>query len=65
MPNDRKKDRFALRPDASGWTVYALWSGEPALVGGAHQKGLSEADARHVMKLLNAEARRGDSSMRR
>jgi len=65
MPDDRKKDRYALRPDQTGWTVYALWTGEPALVGGARQTGLAEADARHMLKLLNAEARKGDSSMRR
>ncbi|MDB5425496.1 MAG: hypothetical protein JWQ29_2912 [Phenylobacterium sp.] len=65
MPDDRKKERYALRPDAAGWTVYAVWTGEPAVVGGAPQTALAEADAKHMAKLLNTQARRGDSSMRR
>jgi hypothetical protein len=65
MPDDRKKDRFALRRDGSGWTVYVLWTGEAAVVGGAPQTGLSEPDARHMVDLLNKQARQGDSSMRK
>ena len=65
MPNERKKDRYALRPDAGGWTVYVIWTGEPTVVGGAAQTGLSEDDARHMLDLLNEQSRRGDSSMRR
>lgn len=65
MPDERKKDRYVLRPDAAGWTVLELWTGQPARLAGGPQTGLSEADAKHALKLLNAEARRGDSSMRR
>jgi hypothetical protein len=65
MPDERKKDRFALRPDGSGWTVFVTWTGEPAVVGGARQVGLSEADAKHMVDLLNKQARKGDSSMRK
>jgi hypothetical protein len=65
MPDERKSDRFGLRPDPSGWTVYEVWSGEPAKVGGAAQSGLTEEDARHIAELLNRRARDGDSSMRR
>ena len=65
MPDERKKDRYALRPDAAGWTVYVIWTGEAAVMGGVAQKGLSEADAQHTAGLLNAQARRGDSSMRK
>jgi len=65
MPDERKQDRYALRPDAAGWTVYVIWTGEPAVVGAAPQTGLPEADARHMAALLNTQARRGDSSMRR
>lgn len=65
MPDERKNDRYALRRDAQGWTVYVIWTGEAAVVGGAAQTGLSEDDARHMMGVLNAQARRGDSSMRR
>jgi hypothetical protein len=34
-------------------------------VGGVAQTGLSEADARHMVDVLNAQARLGDSSMRK
>jgi hypothetical protein len=65
MPDERKKDRYAIRPDKSGFTVYVIWTSEPAIVGGSPQTGLSEEDARHTLDLLNAQSRRGDSSMRR
>ena len=65
MPDERKTDRFAVRPDAAGWTVFELWTGNPAVIATVPQTGLSEDDARHTAALLNAQARRGDSSMRR
>lgn len=65
MPDERKKDRYALRPDAVGWTVCVLWTGKPAVVAGVPQTGLSEADAKHMAGLLNTQSRRGDSSMRK
>lgn len=65
MPDERKKDRYALRRDAAGWTVYVVWTSEPAVAGGVAQTGLAEDDARHMVDLLNGQARRGDSSMRR
>ena len=65
MPDERKTDRYALRADGPGWTVYELWSGNPAVVAGTPQTRLSEDDARHMAALLNAQAHRGDSSMRR
>lgn len=65
MPDERKNDRYALRRDAQGWTVYVIWTGDAAVVGGTPQTGLSEEDAQHMVSLLNAQARRGDSSMRR
>ena len=65
MPDERKKDRYALRSDEAGWTVLVIWTGKPAVVGGVPQTGLSEADAKHMAGLLNTQARRGDSSMRK
>jgi hypothetical protein len=65
MPDERRKDRYAVRSDAGGWTVLEIWSGTAAVVAGVPQTGLSEADARHMAGVLNAQARRGDSSMRR
>jgi hypothetical protein len=65
MPDERKKDRYALRPDGTGWTVIEIWTGKPAMAGGMAQTALSEDDAQHMLKLLNNQARRGDSSMRK
>lgn len=65
MPNERKKDRYAVRKDANGWTVFEIFSGEPARVGGAPQTGMSDADAQHQVDLLNKRSREGDSSMRK
>ena len=65
MPDQRKKERYALRPDGTGLTVIEIWTGKPAMAGGVAQTALSEDDANHMLKLLNAQARRGDSSMRK
>jgi hypothetical protein len=65
MPDERKNDRYAVRRDAAGWTAYVIWTGEPAVVGGVAQTGLSEDDARHIANLLNTQSRKGDSSMRK
>ena len=65
MPDDRKKDRYAVRKDANGWTVYEVFTGEPARIGGAAQTHMSEADAQHQVGLLNSRSRQGDSSMRK
>lgn len=35
------------------------------MAGGVAQTALSDDDANHMLKLLNAQARRGDSSMRK
>ena len=65
MPDERKADRYAMRPDQKGWTVFEIWSGKPAMVAMVAQTGLSEADAKHTTQLLNRNARRGDASMRK
>ena len=65
MPDDRKKDRYAVRKDANGWTVYEIFTGAPARIAGAAQSSMSEADALHQVGLLNSRSRQGDSSMRK
>ena len=65
MPDERKADRYAVRADPSGFTVFVLYTGEAAVMGGQPQTGLSEADARHTADILNKQSRQGDSSMRR
>jgi hypothetical protein len=64
MAEDRKTDRYGVRPDGRGWTVFEAWSGEPVILAQARQVGLSEVDARHTADLLNQRAVLGDASMR-
>ncbi len=45
--------RYVIRPDAQGYTVRDLWSGEPARLAGSPQVGLSQDDAEHTADLLN------------
>ena len=65
MADDRKTDRYAIRKNGAGWTVYEVWTGEPAIVGMLPQTGLSVDDAKHTANLLNRHAQTGDSSMRK
>ena len=64
MAEERKTDRFTLRRDRTGWTVFEVWTGEPAVIAMVPQTGLSEDDAQHTAALLNRRARNGDRSMR-
>ena len=64
MAEDRKTERYGIRPDAKGWTVFETWSGEPVVLAQARQAGLSEVDAKHTADLMNRRAMRGDKSMR-
>jgi hypothetical protein len=64
MTEDRKTDRYGVRPDGKGWTVFEAWSGEPVVLAQARQVGLSEVDAKHTADLMNRRAMSGDPSMR-
>jgi hypothetical protein len=64
MPEDRKKPRFAVRPDGTGWTVFEMWTGEPVVLARDRQVGLSEVDAKHTADLMNRRALDGDRSFR-
>ena len=57
-------DRFQVRRDRTGWTVYEVWTGEPAVIAMDPQTGLSEADAAHTAGLLNRRAQGGDRALR-
>jgi hypothetical protein len=46
-------ERYLLRPDRIGFTVQDAFTGQPAVIAGAPQTGLSELDAQHMAKLLN------------
>ncbi|WP_374469575.1 hypothetical protein [Phenylobacterium sp.] len=47
--------RYAVRPDSSGYTVMDLDKGGPATLGGMTQSGLSKADAEHTAAVLNGD----------
>jgi hypothetical protein len=64
MSDERKADRFAIRRDSEGWSVYELFTGKAAVIALTPQTGLSEDDARHTAELLNKRARQGDRSLR-
>jgi hypothetical protein len=64
MAEERKTERFKTRRDRTGWSVYEVWTGEPAVIALVPQTGLSENDAQHTAALLNRRARGGDRSMR-
>lgn len=65
MADDRNANRFAIRRDREGWSVYEIFTGEAAVIALTPQTGLSQEDAQHTADLLNTRARRGDRSLRR
>jgi hypothetical protein len=53
-------ERYQVRPDREGFSVYDLWTGEAANIAMTPQSGLSKADADHTAGLLNLRAERGE-----
>lgn len=49
-------NRYALRPDETGYTLLDRLTGEPAVIASLSQKGLSREDAEHTLVLLNQHA---------
>lgn len=47
-----KSVRFRSRPANTGWLVLDTWTGEPVLIGGLAQVGLSKIDADHMAAML-------------
>lgn len=56
-------ERYAIRPDPEGFSVYDVWTGETAVIAMTPQSGLSEVDARHTAALLNRRAAGGDRNV--
>ena len=48
--------RFAIRPDPDGFSVYDLWTGATAVIAMTPQRGISRQDAEHTAELLNRRA---------
>ena len=53
-------DRYLVRPDQAGFSVYDIWTGEPAVIAMTPQTSLSKEDAEHTAGLLNTRAKRGE-----
>lgn len=51
--------RFDLREDETGWTVFDVFSGWPAVVKGVAQTGLDIQDASDLAELLDRMADNG------
>jgi len=56
--------RYDLREDSEGWTVFGVWTGEPAVINFVPQTGLDIQDADELAELLTRLADRGDRSIR-
>lgn len=56
--------RFEIRQDQSGWTVFDLVTGEAVVILMVSQTGLNETDARDLQKLLDSKAPRSDRDVR-
>lgn len=47
------QNRFAVRPDPSGFSVFDLATGETLVIAAARQSGLSLQDAEHTAAVFN------------
>jgi len=56
-------DRFAVRPDPAGFSVYDLWTGETVVIAMTPQDGLSSEDAEHTAAMLNRRAGAGERTV--
>jgi hypothetical protein len=45
--------RFAIRPDAQGFSVYDVSTGETVMFANTPQQGLTREDAEHTAAMLN------------
>lgn len=55
--------RFVVRPQAGGFKVIDIWTGETAVIAMTAQDDMSEEDAVHTALLLNRRAVGGDRSV--
>ncbi len=53
-------ERFCVRPDPSGFSVFDLWTGEIVVIAMTPQDGLSQEDAEHTAAMLNRRADAGE-----
>lgn len=53
-------ERFQVRADPRGFSVYDQWTGETVVIAMTPQDGLSEEDAVHTAAMLNRRAAAGE-----
>ncbi len=51
--------RYDIRPDSVGWTVFDIWTGEPAVIALLQQTRLNLRDALELAGLLNEQSAKG------
>lgn len=56
--------RYDLREDANGWTVFDIWTGQPAVVHGVPLTSIEVQNADEVAELLTRLADEGDRVVR-
>ena len=57
-------DRYCVRPDHEGHTVFDVWTGEAVVIAMDPQTGLSLEDAEHTARMLNQRVARGERLVR-
>ena len=53
-------ERYDLKRDPAGWTVYDVWTGQPVVIAQRSQTSLVLKDARELTAMLNDQVRRGN-----
>lgn len=51
------QERYDIRRDPQGWTLYDRFTGEAVVIATVHQAGLSHVDAIEMADMLNQRAR--------
>ncbi len=57
-------ERFDIRPDDEGFTVFDIFTGQPVVISGVLQVGLDIQDASDLAELLDNPSMRADRSLR-
>jgi hypothetical protein len=56
-------ERYAVRPDPKGFSVFDSMTGETVAIAMTAQGGLSEEDARHTADMLNRRSPQGERAV--
>lgn len=57
-------ERYDIREDYEGWTVFDIFTGQPVVIANVLQVGLEIQDANDLADLLNKPALRADRRLR-